>query len=132
MRSDYQARTSANELIQRLRQEGKLTPQPCEVCGAQPALAHHDNYAEPTQVRWLCRKHHAERHKELGWGFGNGRTTRIKKTTVNLMLPKALIAKLNEAAATTRRTKSGYLELALEDRLQKDDFSLPAKKAGDK
>jgi len=43
-----------------------------------------------------------------------------------------LIAKLNEAAATTRRTKSGYLELALEDRLQKDDFSLPAKKAGDK
>lgn len=30
---------------------------PCETCGADEVDGHHDDYAKPMQVRWLCRKH---------------------------------------------------------------------------
>lgn len=41
---------------------GRLTRQPCEVCGAPKADAHHDDYGKPLEVRWLCRPHHVEHH----------------------------------------------------------------------
>ena len=40
---------------------GKLIARGCEVCGI-PAQAHHDDYAEPLKVRWLCFEHHLEEH----------------------------------------------------------------------
>jgi hypothetical protein len=45
--------------------DGKLVKQPCEVCGELKAEAHHDDYEKPLDVRWLCRRHHAEHHKKL-------------------------------------------------------------------
>lgn len=36
----------------------------CEVCGAEPADGHHDDYDRPMKVRWLCRLHHREAHKK--------------------------------------------------------------------
>ncbi len=40
---------------------GLLKRKPCEVCGTWDNLErHHDDYAKPLQVRWLCRKHHLE------------------------------------------------------------------------
>lgn len=42
---------------------GKITKQPCEVCGAV-AQAHHDDYSKPLEVRWLCPVHHKQEHKE--------------------------------------------------------------------
>lgn len=42
---------------------GILTKQPCEVCGAKVVDAHHDDYAKPLDVRWLCRSHHREHHE---------------------------------------------------------------------
>lgn len=42
---------------------GRLIRQPCEVCGAERAQAHHDDYSKPLDVRWLCTTHHAEWHK---------------------------------------------------------------------
>jgi hypothetical protein len=41
-----------------------LTPQPCEKCGNPKSERHHDDYAKPKQVRWLCKKHHMEHHVE--------------------------------------------------------------------
>ena len=41
---------------------GKLSKQPCEVCGAPTVDAHHDDYSRPLDVRWLCRPHHREHH----------------------------------------------------------------------
>ena len=44
--------------------DGKLTKQPCEVCGDTAVDAHHDDYLKPLDVRWLCRKHHLEHHRK--------------------------------------------------------------------
>lgn len=41
---------------------GRMQRQPCEVCGAAPAHAHHDDYSRPLDVRWLCPPHHREHH----------------------------------------------------------------------
>ena len=59
----------------RLLRTGQLTPQPCEVCGASKARAHHDDYSKPEDIRWLCQKDHIARHKELGWGMSGGHLT---------------------------------------------------------
>lgn len=41
---------------------GRMHRQPCEICGAEKAEAHHDDYSKPLDVRWLCPQHHRERH----------------------------------------------------------------------
>lgn len=43
-------------------EQGILTQQPCEVCGEQKTVAHHDDYNKPYSVRWLCKKHHFDWH----------------------------------------------------------------------
>jgi hypothetical protein len=56
----------------------KLKRQPCEVCGIIDADAHHDDYAKPTEVRWLCRSHHRKHHAKFGPGknaFNEGQRT---------------------------------------------------------
>ncbi len=52
----------------RLR-DGKITKAPCEVCGAADFVhAHHDDYARPLDIRWLCPDHHRQWHNENGEG----------------------------------------------------------------
>ena len=46
--------------------KGRLTRQPCEECGAEKTDAHHDDYAKPLEVRWLCRSHHTKWHIDNG------------------------------------------------------------------
>ena len=58
----YRARNMVNAAIR----DGKLKARPCEVCGHAVGIhAHHDDYSKPLEVRWLCPKHHGERHREL-------------------------------------------------------------------
>jgi hypothetical protein len=47
-------------------QAGRLIRQPCEVCGKK-SQAHHDDYAKPLEVRWLCCEHHRIVHGQLGY-----------------------------------------------------------------
>lgn len=54
------ARAKVSNEIKRNR----LIPEPCEVCGATPAEAHHDDYSKPLVIRWLCRKHHRIAHRK--------------------------------------------------------------------
>lgn len=55
----YRARLATGNAIR----DGRLIPQPCEVCGQAKVDAHHDDYSKPLDVRWLCRKHHTEHHR---------------------------------------------------------------------
>lgn len=49
---------------------GNLHPEPCEVCGSTGNVhAHHDDYAKPLNVRWLCPEHHKQWHAEKGEGL---------------------------------------------------------------
>lgn len=45
--------------------EHKLKKRPCEICGKPNACAHHIDYADALNVRWLCRAHHALFHLGL-------------------------------------------------------------------
>ena len=41
------------------KQRGRLTEEPCEVCGTTEGVEmHHDDHARPLDVRWVCRAHH--------------------------------------------------------------------------
>ena len=44
---------------------GKIAKLPCQVCGNAAVQGHHDDYARPLDVRWLCVRHHAEHHVRL-------------------------------------------------------------------
>jgi hypothetical protein len=57
-RARNKARSYANVYLRR----GKLKRQGCEVCGKKAEM-HHDDYAKPLDIRWLCRQHHLEIHQ---------------------------------------------------------------------
>lgn len=52
----------AQQRVNRWISNGYIKKQPCEVCGSEPAHAHHDDYTRPLVVRWLCPVHHSEWH----------------------------------------------------------------------
>lgn len=67
-------RRLAGQAVKSAIKNGTLTRQKCERCvagdqpkrGRRPAVeAHHEDYAQPLSVVWLCRRHHRQRHAEL-------------------------------------------------------------------
>ena len=52
-------------LVGNAMRDGKITKQPCEVCGSIRVQGHHDDYLKPFDIRWLCTTHHALHHKRL-------------------------------------------------------------------
>lgn len=68
----YPIKAEARAEVFRAKQRGELVPAPCEVCGKEKTHAHHDDYAKPLQVRWLCHLHHKAWHKEHGPGKNGG------------------------------------------------------------
>jgi hypothetical protein len=56
------ARYLAHLYIQHAKRLGVIRPQPCAICGATRVDAHHDDYAKPGEVVWLCRRHHTQLH----------------------------------------------------------------------
>lgn len=44
--------------------KGILKRLPCEVCGVEKVVAHHEDYDKPLKVNWLCLKHHVELHNK--------------------------------------------------------------------
>lgn len=58
-------RDKAHTAVFRAIRSGLLQPEPCEVCGADLAQAHHDDYSAPLIVRWLCITHHRQHHADV-------------------------------------------------------------------
>ena len=56
------ARSLAAWLVRRAMHLGRLVRQPCEVCSNPKVIAHHNDYTQPLQVRWLCRTCHGQWH----------------------------------------------------------------------
>ena len=57
----------AHNMVNNAVRDGKLFPLPCEICfNTHDLHAHHDDYAKPLNVRWLCSKHHREWHRDIG------------------------------------------------------------------
>ena len=54
----YKAHLAVNNALR----GGKLVKAPCVICGDENVHGHHDNYARPLDVVWLCPVHHQERH----------------------------------------------------------------------
>jgi hypothetical protein len=44
---------------------GKLTREPCKVCGSSKSQMHHQDYNLPLLVTWLCRPCHLMLHEVL-------------------------------------------------------------------
>ena len=55
----YKARMILNNAISR----GLVTKHPCSICGNSKTQAHHQDYAKPLIMIWLCSNHHVEVHK---------------------------------------------------------------------
>lgn len=56
--------TRAREVSYRLIRSGLIIRQPCEVCG-NTSDAHHEDYDNPLDIRWLCRSHHRSLHHTI-------------------------------------------------------------------
>ena len=66
-RERYPRKYEAHTMIGNAIRDGKLFKEPCRVCGAEDGVhAHHDDYAMPLNIRWLCAVHHSQWHKENG------------------------------------------------------------------
>ncbi len=65
-RAKYPQKAVAHYMTRQALATGLLKRRPCEVCGKLKAEAHHDDYAKPLAVRFLCKKHHVEWHNTHG------------------------------------------------------------------
>lgn len=59
---EEKAKARARGAVGQAIRMGRLTRQPCQVCGEAMSEAHHEDYSRPLAVEWLCRWHHAQRH----------------------------------------------------------------------
>ena len=57
-------RKKAHDAVSNAIKGGKLVRLPCSECGEAKTEAHHYAYDMPLDVIWLCKKHHAQLHKE--------------------------------------------------------------------
>ena len=51
--------------VQRAVRAGRLQRLPCQSCGTEKTVAHHEDYDRRLDVVWLCEPCHKERHKIL-------------------------------------------------------------------
>lgn len=56
---------AAYDAVKYALQHGRLTKEPCAICGSTRSQAHHEDYSRPLDVVWLCSQHHMARHSEL-------------------------------------------------------------------
>lgn len=63
---------ASNTIVGNAVRDGKISKKPCAKCGSLESDAHHENYYEPLNIIWLCKKHHGERHREINEEIRNG------------------------------------------------------------
>jgi hypothetical protein len=61
--TEQRRKANARSYANVYQRRGYLQPQPCELCGSAKAEKHHENYAAPLAIRWLCRECHLSEHR---------------------------------------------------------------------
>jgi len=61
---DIKLRNMARQVLYLAKKNKLVTQRPCEVCGSEYTVAHHEDYSKPLEVRWLCREHHEILHEQ--------------------------------------------------------------------
>ena len=64
-RKEDSRRFIAHNAVARAVKKGILVRQPCEMCGNEKTVAHHEDYDKPLAVTWLCQPCHKKRHIEI-------------------------------------------------------------------
>ncbi|AXN57959.1 hypothetical protein [Acinetobacter phage ABPH49] len=65
-RKEFPKKYKAHNAVNNALRDGRITKGPCEICGAEKSVGHHDDYDKPLEVRWLCQGHHKQWHAEHG------------------------------------------------------------------
>lgn len=58
----YPEKVKARKTLNHAIAAEKVFKKPCERCGKKRVHGHHDDYAKPLQVRWLCSRCHTLQH----------------------------------------------------------------------
>lgn len=83
---------------------GDLERKPCEVCGSVINVhAHHDDYAKPLDVKWLCPIHHKQEHRETGRRMEKGMVLAIRG------LPDDFMRRLKYTALCRHMTMQAFV-----------------------
>jgi hypothetical protein len=100
---------------------GRLVRSPCLECCAPETVAHHDDYAKPLDVLWLCPLHHVARHIERGhvssqWKGSPQRKSRAERRTeiIGFRLSEAewarSLAVIQEGESMTKAVRTAFLQ----------------------
>jgi len=69
-RARYPNKYRAHNLVNNSLRDKKLFKESCCICGRKDTIeAHHDDYAKPLNVKWMCSAHHKQWHMENGEGL---------------------------------------------------------------
>ena len=63
MTDEQRMRANARCYANVYKRRGQITQQPCRECGSEKSEMHHEDYARPLDVVWLCRHCHLTHHK---------------------------------------------------------------------
>lgn len=61
----YDVAASARRKVSWAIETGRLTKEPCRICGDPKSIAHHQDYSKPLDVWWLCQQCHSQLHREV-------------------------------------------------------------------
>lgn len=76
----YPIKRKAINMVNNAVRDGRLFRESCETCGSNKNVhAHHDDYAKPLNVRWLCAAHHRAWHDKNGEGLNGSGPINLKR-----------------------------------------------------
>ncbi len=82
----------------------------CADCGAKEVKldGHHQDYARPLEVVWLCRPCHSRRH---------GKMTSDRTVPITIMIPGVLKEMIQEDAQTRNQSVSSWIAKRIQERI---------------